>query len=792
MAAIHSEIDPHTPVLVGVGQSSERPGDPGYQAHSPIALAVAAAETALRDTGLDPQSIAKQIDVVVATRQFENSTPGAPVPFGRSSNFPRSVAGRLGADPRRAVLEVVGGNGPQKLVSEFAGEIAAGRASWVLITGAEAISTGRHLAETGQSADWSDDPGGDLEDRGFGLAGMITWQDLLHGLVDAPAQYGLVENARRARLGLTADAYADAMGELFAPFTKVAARNPHSVFRDELEAHTLAGADERNRVIASPYPRFLVSRDLVNQGAALLLTSVGEARRLGIAEDKLVYLAGHADLHEPYLLERADLSRAPSSGAAIRHALQVAGTTLEAIGWFDLYSCFPVAVSNVLDDLGLAPDDPRGFTLTGGLAFFGGAGNNYSTHAIAEAVDRARSNPGSLGLVGANGGVLTKYSVGVYTTTPSPWRPSSSPALQAQLDQAARREYTDDPNGWARIDTWTVRHGTRGRNAIVVGTLESDGRRFVATGVPGDEALLDLLDAQQSPVGGRIWARRTAPGNRVALSPQDMERLLPTRPTGFRDSYENVLVERRGRVLEITINRPQFRNALHPPANEELSEIFDAYFADPDLWVAFLTGAGGEAFCAGNDLTYSASGKPVYVPPNGFGGLTARQSMSKPVIAAINGFAMGGGFEIALACHLVVADEKTALALSEVKVGLFAGAGGLVRLPKRLPPNVATELILTGRRMGAEEAQGWGLVNRLAPAGEALTAARELAEQVIAGSPTSVRLSLQVMAQTRSEPDEGRALALQAKAIDELMVSADMSEGMAAFAQKRPPVWNNR
>jgi acetyl-CoA C-acetyltransferase len=792
MAATPVEIDPQTPVLVGVGQSSERPGDPGYQALSPISLAVAAAAEALRDTGLDPATLAKQIDVVVTTRQFENSTPGAPVPFGKSSNFPRSVAERLGADPARAVLDVVGGNGPQKLVAEFAGEIAAGRATCVLIAGAEAISTARHLAETGQSADWSDDPAGELEDRGFGLAGMITWQDLLHGLVDAPAQYGLVENARRGRLGLSTDAYAASMGELFAPFTTVAAGNPHAVFRDELDGPTLAGVDERNRVISSPYPRFLVSRDLVNQGAALLLTSVGEARRLGIAEDKLVYLAGHADVHEPYLLERPELSTAPSAGAAIRHALQVADTTLEAIGWFDLYSCFPVAVSNVLDDLGLAPDDPRGFTLTGGLPFFGGAGNNYSTHAIAEAVGRARSSPGSLGLVGANGGVLTKYSVGVYTTTPSPWHPSSSQDLQDRLDLAPRRAYTDDPNGWARIDTWTVRHGKRGRHAIVVGTLESDGRRFVATVVPGDDALLDLLDAAQSPVGKRIWARRTGPGNRVALSPEDMERLLPTRPVGFRDSYEHILLERRGRVLEVTINRPQVRNALHPPANEELSQVFDAYFADPELWVAIICGAGEESFCAGNDLIYSASGRPMYVPPAGFGGLTARQNMTKPVIAAINGFAMGGGFEIALACHLIVADEKVTLALSEVRVGLFAAAGGLTRLPERLPPNVATELILTGRRMGAEEAQGWGLVNRVAPAGEALAAARELAEQIITGSPTSVRLSLQVMAQNQSESDGARAHAVLTRAIDELMVSADMSEGMAAFAQKRPPAWKNR
>ncbi len=513
-----TEIDPRTPVVVGVGQSSERVGDPDYAALSPIALAVAAAQAAAGDTGPAPAAIVSHIDVVVTTRQFENSTPGAQAPFGRSSNFPRSVAERLGVNPRRAVLEVVGGQGPQKLVTEFAGQIAAGRASWVLIAGAEAISTARHLAETEQSPDWSDDPGGDLEERGLGLKGIITEQAILHGLVDAPTQYALVENARRARLGLDAESYAASMGALFAPFTRVAAANPHAVFRDELDATALAEVDERNRMISAPYPRFLVSRDLVNQGAAILLTSVGEARRMGIAEDRLVYLAGHADLREFDLLARPDISSAPSATAAVTHALEVADAKLDDVQFFDLYSCFPIAVFNVLDGLGLAPDDPRGFTLTGGLPFFGGAGNNYSAHGIVEAVDRARRFPGSLGLVGANGGVLSKYSVGIYTTTPSPWHPPTDAQAQKELDAVLPIETTDRPDGWARIETWTVRHGRKGRKAIIVGRLESDGRRFFATGAPGDETVLNLLEGPD-PVGSRIWVHSGEAGNRASLTP---------------------------------------------------------------------------------------------------------------------------------------------------------------------------------------------------------------------------------------------------------------------------------
>ena len=169
--------------------------------------------------------------------------------------------------------------------------------------------------------------------------------------------------------------------------------------------------------------------------------------------------------------------------------------------------------------------------------------------------------------------------------------------------------------------------------------------------------------------------------------------------------------------------------------------------------MAILTGAGDKAFSAGNDLVYSASGKPMWVPQNGFAGLTSRRDMPKPVIAAVNGFAMGGGTEIALACHLVVADATAQFALSEVKVGLIAGAGGLIRLPRTVPQKVATEMILTGRRITAAEALGYGLVNRVTEAGQALDGARALAAEILDGSPTSVRLSLRVMAETRGIPD---------------------------------------
>jgi acetyl-CoA C-acetyltransferase len=789
--------DPRTPVVVGAGQSSERLGTPGYRGRSPVDLAADAARAALADSGADPAAIAAAIDTVVGVRQFENSFPRARAPLGRSDNYPRSVAGRISATPARAVLEVSGGQAPQHLVNEFARVIAAGDSEVTLIFGSEAISTAEHFAgqpdgpDNSNKPDFTEHAEGSLEDRGYGLSGMMSRHQAAHGLTGAPSQYALIDNARRARLGQSREEYAAAMGALFAPFTAVAAANPHASAPVERSAAELVTPTEANRPIADPYTRYIVAREKVNQGAAVLLMSVAAARRLGVPEDRWVFLPGHADLRERDLMERADLSAGPASVLAVRHALDLAGIGPDDLSAIDLYSCFPAPVFNICDGLGLAAGDPRGLTLTGGLPFFGGPGNNYSMHAIAEAVQRARSAPGCYVLVGANGGVMTKYSAGVYSTHPAGWVPDDSADLQAEVDGWAAPEQARVADGPAVIETYTVKHGRDGRRTgIVIGRLDRDGRRFIARG--DDQDLLDLLTTAKEPVGQPVYVRPSGSVNRVTTTRARMNALFPPRPAVLEDRYEHVLVRRDGHLLEVTINRPESRNSLHPMANDELDHIFDAYFADDELWVAILTGAGDKAFSAGNDLVYSASGKPLWVPANGFAGLTGRAFMPKPVIAAVNGFAMGGGCEIALACHLIVADATARFALSEVRVGLVASAGGLVRLPRTVPPKLATEMILTGRRLTADEALAHGLVNRVVPAGTALDGARALAAEILAGSPTSVRVSLRIMAETRGIPDVVEAVNHPSAALDDLMASEDALEGITAFAAKRQPQWRNR
>lgn len=259
-------------------------------------------------------------------------------------------------------------------------------------------------------------------------------------------------------------------------------------------------------------------------------------------------------------------------------------------------------------------------------------------------------------------------------------------------------------------------------------------------------------------------------------------------------AYEFCNIERDGRILIVTINRPDRMNALHPPANAELAQVFDDFAADPELWVAIITGAGPRAFSAGNDLRYQAEGNAVSVPPTGFAGLTARWDLDKPVIAAVNGVAMGGGFEIALACDIILASDTAVFALPEPKVGLAALAGGLHRLPRAIGLKRAMAMILTGRSVPAAEGQALGFVHQVTTPEALLDTAKALATQICALSPMSVRASKQTVMHSVDTASLQAAFDGQSAhaAVKALFKSDDVREGPLAFAQKRAPVWKGR
>ena len=256
-------------------------------------------------------------------------------------------------------------------------------------------------------------------------------------------------------------------------------------------------------------------------------------------------------------------------------------------------------------------------------------------------------------------------------------------------------------------------------------------------------------------------------------------------------AYQFLSYEKRGRIAYVTINRPERLNALHPPANSELLAAFTEFRDDSEAWIASLTGTGDRAFSAGNDLKHTAAAGGEIDRTGwsgGFGGITARFDLFKPIIAAVNGVALGGGFEIALASDIIVASENASFGLPEPRVGLYAGAGGVHRLPRHIPLKVAMGMMLTGRRIKAQEALQIGLVNEVVPLPDLIPAAERWAAEMLECAPLSLRASKQMALQGLDWPFEiafSRSYSEQQRQV----ASADRIEGPRAFAEKRTPNW---
>ena len=249
---------------------------------------------------------------------------------------------------------------------------------------------------------------------------------------------------------------------------------------------------------------------------------------------------------------------------------------------------------------------------------------------------------------------------------------------------------------------------------------------------------------------------------------------------------KTVTLERDEHVLVITICRPEMRNAIDRATSEAIAQAMDELDGDNNLTVGILTGAGAH-FCSGMDLKAFLRGERVELPGRGLAGIIETPPR-KPVIAAVEGYALAGGFEIALACDLMVAADNAQFGLPEVKRGLMAGSGGLMRLPERIPRQIAMQYALTGDMMSAVEARQWGLVNQLTAPGEALAAAKVLAQQIAANAPRSVQISKQVVAEAFHWPAHER-WQRQNALLETIIHSKDAQEGARAFSEKRPPVW---
>src|ERR1700754_2426924 len=259
--------------------------------------------------------------------------------------------------------------------------------------------------------------------------------------------------------------------------------------------------------------------------------------------------------------------------------------------------------------------------------------------------------------------------------------------------------------------------------------------------------------------------------------------------TTIETATELVLTERHDGILTITINRPAQRNAVNRDVAVAVASALDLLDSDPTLSVGVLTGAGG-TFSAGMDLKAFANGETPILPGRGFGGLT-QAVVRKPLIAAVEGWALGGGFEMALACDLIVAADTAKFGLTEVKRGLIAGEGGVIRLPQRIPYHIALKVLLTGEPISAIDANQYGLVSELTASGAALAVAQELAQRVAVNAPLALARVKEVVRNVQGLNDT-EAFALQAKDAHSLLNTEDAHEGAVAFAEKRAPVWRGR
>jgi acetyl-CoA C-acetyltransferase len=358
--------------------------------------------------------------------------------------------------------------------------------------------------------DWNEDPGGEptrIGDKRFGYSDEVA----RHELRAAIHFYPLLENAIRAGLKRDVPSHMAAMGRLFHRLAAVARDNPLASRREGYSAERLSTVSDDNRWICFPYRRLMNANAMIDQAAAVLITSVGKSRECGIPEELWVFLHGCADVTDTWVVsERTRLDASPAIRGCNRVALDMAGRTLADVSAFDLYSCFPSAVEVAMKEIGLAEDDPRPISVTGGLPFFGGPGNNYVTHSIAEMMNVVRRKPGSFGMVTANGMYLTKHSTGLYSTTPveGPWRRQDPKRLQAELDAAAKQAVTTAPSGAGTIETYCVAYGKNApEKAFVFGRLDGSDERFVA--VAAEPALLaDMLTKEQL-------------GRRIAVNQQD-------------------------------------------------------------------------------------------------------------------------------------------------------------------------------------------------------------------------------------------------------------------------------
>jgi acetyl-CoA C-acetyltransferase len=479
--------DDQRPVLVGVAQSCLREAQPA-SASGPLALLEGVAHAAAEDSGAGRRAL-RELDTLAVVE----------VVAWRPKNAPRLLAEKLGATPAHEILTATGGELPITLVSELARRIAAGKARVALVAGSNSIRSFRRARRAGVKPDWPSGGSGEAALFGDHRPGSSPLETE-YGLRMPPDIYPIFENALRAKRGLSREEHRRRMGALMSRFTQVAAKNPHAWFPVVRSADELTLPSPSNRMIAYPYTKYLNAVMETDQAAAVLLMSAGAARELGVPEDRWLHWWGGANAEELawFPSERPDFAASPALREAATGALAEAGLALEEIDHLDFYSCFPVAVEMACEMLGLDENDPRGLTVTGGLPYAGGPGNNYTLHALAAMTERLRARPGTKGLVTGNGWYLTRHAASVWSTLPRE-KSGAPPAPPSAAERARRAPLAPIPeaHGEGTVETYTVLFDREGEptRGIVLGRTQA-GARFLAN-TPDDRASLEAFLASR-------------------------------------------------------------------------------------------------------------------------------------------------------------------------------------------------------------------------------------------------------------------------------------------------------
>jgi acetyl-CoA C-acetyltransferase len=485
------------PVVVGTGQSIER-----HTTVSALELATRAAEECLAPA----PKLRRRVQVVSVVNILSKAGPAPGAVLAR----------RLGLTPTRTEVTTIGGNSPQWLVNRAAAAIAAGELDSVLVAGAEAqrSATTKGVNDSAREEHHDDRTAAPSPDPVVGddRAGVSN-AELNAGLIAPVHVYALFESVIARRAGRSPAQQRHVLGRLMARFTEVAAAHPTAWFPEIRTAEELEAVTPDNRLVAEPYPKRMCAFLNVDQGAAVLVTSLAAARAAGVAERAVFCVSGAETVDVWFPSARPDLGSSPGLRAAASAAMDAAHLGVDDIAAFDLYSCFPCAVEMGCGALGVAPDDARGLTVTGGLPYFGGPGNNYSLHAVATMVDHLRVRGGT-GLVSALGWYVTKHAVGLYGADPPPggWRRGRTDEAQGVIDASAIPVATE-AQGHAVVVASTVVVTPEGSvSAAPVIAVLSDGRRIAAAAAPEELAAL----AGRNLVGDRIALSGAPPRYRLA------------------------------------------------------------------------------------------------------------------------------------------------------------------------------------------------------------------------------------------------------------------------------------